>query len=196
MRLFVLLMIAADLCLAVVVLGWRQQMLNPQAPEAARRRHAPAIGEAERAETTAGIPPGDAERPAPPQTERRRFFRVVVADGNRLQVGDTTVRLYGISAPERGRSCRYASGESWPCGSRAAAALSSVIRSRAVECDVANQPGADPVGRCWIGNIDLSHWMLRYGWADAGDGAERGYADALGTAKAEGLGQWASRPAR
>src|SRR5919202_326891 len=163
-RLLLLSFIAADVCLAFVVLSWREQMLTAS-PRPVRQRHAPILHDQEPAETTASIPPQQAENPEPPQSQHHRFFRVIVADGGRLQVGDTTVRLHGISAPERSRSCRYPSGESWPCGARAAAALSSLIRSRAVECDVVSQPGGEPVGRCWIGNVDLSHWMLRYGWA-------------------------------
>jgi endonuclease YncB( thermonuclease family) len=196
--------IAVDVCLAFVVLSWREQMLTPS-PGAIRHRHAPVLPDPDPAETTASIPPEQAERPEPPlqqaeraeppRPEHQRFFRVIVADGGRLQVGDATVRLYGISAPERGRSCRYPSGESWPCGARAAAALSSLIRSRAVECDVVSQPGGEPVGRCRIGNVDLSHWMLRYGWAEAGAGAESSYADALRRAQDQNIGLWAGRPA-
>ena len=194
-HLLLLSCIAADLYLAFVVLSWREQMLTPS-PGATRHRHAPVLLEPEPAETTASIPPQQAENPEPPRPEHHRFFRVIVADGSRLQIGDTTVRLYGISAPERGRSCRYPSGESWPCGVRAAAALSSVIRSRAVECDVVRLASGEPVGRCRIGSADLSHWMLRYGWAEAGDGVESSYADAFRRAKADGIGLWASRPAR
>ena len=194
-----LLFLAVDAYLAVAVLSWRDQML-PQTPpgEAPPVRHAPEMRDPEPSDVTASIPREQPESPTPPlsHTERYHFPRVIVADGGRLRVGDATVRLYGISAPERGRTCRYASGETWPCGNRAAAALSSLIRMRAVDCDVTSRPGLELVGRCRIGRIDLSEWMVRQGWAETGDGAEAGYVDWLGTAKAQGLGLWASQRPR
>ncbi len=194
-RLLLLLFLAADAYLAAAVLSWRDQMLSPLQDAARPRRHVPAMRDPEPPETTASIPRGQAEDPVPPPAEHHRFHRVVVADGGRLRVGDAVIRLYGISAPERGRTCRYASGETWPCGNRAAAALSSVIRSRAVDCDVTSRPGLDPVGRCRVGNVDLSECMVRQGWAETRED-DVGYADGLGAAKAQGLGLWASRPPR
>jgi endonuclease YncB( thermonuclease family) len=195
-RLLLLLFLAADAYLAVAVLSWRDGMLSPPQGAVRPRRHVPAMRDPEAPETTASIPREQAEAPAPPPAERHQFHRVIVADGGRLRVGDATIRLHGISAPERGRTCRRASGETWPCGNRAAAALRSVIRSRAVDCDVTSRPGLDPVGRCRVGNIDLSEWMVRQGWAEIREGDEAGYADGLGAAKAQGLGLWTSRPPR
>ena len=139
------------------------------------------------------------DRPTGPDTaerapEFRRFFRVIVTESGRLRADSTAIRLVGISGPERGRTCRHASGETWPCGVRAAAALSSLIRMRAVDCEIRDRIGDEVLGVCRVGNTDLSAWLLRHGWAEASEQAGQGYIDALGSARRERVGLWTEKP--
>ena len=39
-----------------------------------------------------------------------------VIDGDTLRIGATTIRLYGIDAPEKRQTCRSANGTVWHCG--------------------------------------------------------------------------------
>ena len=138
-------------------------------------------------------PIGSLMRLAEPQEkelEVRRFPRVVVADSGRLQAGTLTIRLYGVSALERSRTCTAASGQVWPCGERATAALRSLVGPRAVECEVKEQAGLEVLGSCRVGKTDLATWVLRQGWAEAAAEAGGAYVEALHTAKAERRGLW------
>lgn len=44
---------------------------------------------------------------------------VRVVDGDTLQIGQTTYRLFGIDAPEHGQKCATRGGGSWSCGKEA-----------------------------------------------------------------------------
>ena len=77
---------------------------------------------------------------------------------------------------------------------RAAAALSSVIRTRAVDCELRRQVGDEILSVCHIGNTDLAAWLLRNGWAEASDGADQAYVQATEDARRNRLGLWAREP--
>ena len=48
---------------------------------------------------------------------------VEVVDGDSLRLGDRSLRLFGIDAPEGGQRCLDASGSSWDCGAAATARM-------------------------------------------------------------------------
>ena len=179
-----LALLTINIASAVVLLGWPNQPLPP--PNARS-----AIGPGNDVTGSIGPTAPDMAGRAP---ELRRFFRVVVRESGRLQADDTTIRLAGISGPERDRVCRHASGEPWPCGVRAAAALSSLIRTRAVDCEVRDRVGSEVLSSCRVGNTDLSAWLLRNGWAEASDGADPAYVRASSNARRDRLGLWMREP--
>jgi len=67
----------------------------------------------------------------------------VAADGDSLTVGGTSVRLFGVDAPEFDQMCTR-SGSSWPCGQAASDHLRNLVTGREVRCI---PTGMDDFGR-------------------------------------------------
>lgn len=91
---------------------------------------------------------------------------VRVVDGDTLRLGDRTLRLAAIDAPERGQTCGDASGRAFDCGAAAAEALSRLVNGRSVVCRVT---GRDRYGRglgtCTAGGAELNAGLVAAGWA-------------------------------
>ena len=93
-----------------------------------------------------------------------------MVDGDTLRLGDRTLRLAGVDAPERGQTCSDAAGASFDCGAAAAEALSRLVNGRSVVCRV---QGRDRFGRglgvCQAGGAELNAGLVMAGWALAYD---------------------------
>jgi endonuclease YncB( thermonuclease family) len=125
--------------------------------------------------------------------------RVVVIDGDTLQVGNEVVQLYGIDAPELGQLCRE-EGRLRHCGVDAALALRKLITMAepSLHCspwqddkDRAEAPGAT-VELCEVGAQDVSLVMLHGGYSVALPGSFPDYAEAQEQARQASLGLWHS----
>jgi endonuclease YncB( thermonuclease family) len=135
---------------------------------------------------------------AAPPAPTKRYFKVKVRDAGTLDVDLPTastvvIRIEGIRAREANETCTTATGVVWPCGTKARAALSQLIRARAVTCTL--PPGgerSDFAARCSVKGHDLATWLVRRGWATPKDNAEPVLAQALQAAKTERLGLWQS----
>jgi endonuclease YncB( thermonuclease family) len=123
-----------------------------------------------------------------PQPAVKLYHRVTVRDGGTLQSGKAVIRLAGIAAGGADATCKDAKGKTWSCGAAAKAALTRLIRGRAVSCTLPKS-GEHNIfdARCSVGGADLSTWMVRQGWAEANDAS---LADAAKQAKADRLGLW------
>lgn len=113
-----------------------------------------------------GLPP-DLMGSAPRQQDwSAPAAEVRVVDGDTLRLGDRTVRLAHIDAPERGQSCNDAAGRWFDCGAAAAEALSRLVNGRSVVCLVS---GHDRFGRglgaCNAGGVELNAGLVAAGWA-------------------------------
>lgn len=90
-------------------------------------------------------------------------------DGDTLEIGETTYRLWGIDAPEGLQRCGLiddAYGLGWSCGSEASVALGKIIGARDVDCDAIEQDRYHrTVAKCYAGGEDLGRAMVRAGWA-------------------------------
>jgi endonuclease YncB( thermonuclease family) len=115
---------------------------------------------------------------------------VRVVDGDTIRLGDRTVRLAKVDAPERGQGCTDAQGRWFDCGAAAAEALSRLVNGRSVVCLVA---GRDRFGRglaqCTAGGVDLNAGMVGAGWALAFEDAAMASVEAEARRAARGL--WA-----
>lgn len=138
-----------------------------------------------------GLPP-DLMGSAPRQQDWSALAADVrVMDGDTLRLGDRTVRLAKVDAPERGQTCADASGQAFDCGAAAAEALSRLVNGRSVVCLVS---GRDRFGRglglCSAGGAELNAGLVAAGWALAAEddaGVQALEADARRTAR----GLWA-----
>jgi endonuclease YncB( thermonuclease family) len=114
-----------------------------------------------------------------------------VIDGDTLDVGVTRVRLEGIDAPELAQMCQAATGQSWPCGRRAAALLRALVEQRHVICD---RTGSDKYHRtlaiCRAGGININEAMVRGGLAWAFVRYSKQFVGAEAEAKSQGVGIW------
>jgi endonuclease YncB( thermonuclease family) len=92
--------------------------------------------------------------------------QIRIVDGDTIRLGDRTLRLYGIEAPERGQFCTNGQGALYDCGTAAAAELARLVGERGVNCRV---QGHDRFGRalgvCQAGGVELNSSLVAAGWA-------------------------------
>jgi len=114
-----------------------------------------------------------------------------VVDGDTLRLGDRTLRLYGVDAPERGQHCADRAGRLYDCGTAAAAALAQLVADRGVECRL---QGRDRFGRalglCRSGEVELNRALVAAGWALADASALPGLASVEAEARQAQRGLW------
>jgi endonuclease YncB( thermonuclease family) len=139
-----------------------------------------------------GLPP-DLLGSAPSEQDWSALAAEVrIVDGDTLRLGDRTLRLSGIDAPERGQACSDAGGRGFDCGAAAAEALSRLVNGRSVVCRV---HGRDRFGRglgiCQAGGAELNTGLVGSGWAiTLGDNPA--ILTAEGEARQAGRGLWAA----
>jgi endonuclease YncB( thermonuclease family) len=167
-------------------------MPAPHAVMPSENAVASAEAPAKQSEQLAALNDKDKTGAVAPKATSKRYYRVTVRDGGTLQSGNLVIRLAGIAARDADAICKDARGKSWPCGAAAKAALTRLIRARAVTC-VLPRGGEHNIfdASCSVGGADLSTWLVRQGWATPKDN-EASLAKAAAAAKSEKLGLWRS----
>lgn len=117
---------------------------------------------------------------------------VRVLDGDTLRLGDRTLRLYGLDAPERGQQCVTPAGQTYDCGGAAAAALAQLVAERPVTCRL---HGRDRFGRalgvCQAEGVELNASLVSAGWALADASRQPALVPLEAAARARQSGLWA-----
>jgi endonuclease YncB( thermonuclease family) len=117
----------------------------------------------------------------------------LVRDGDTLEMGARTFRLYGVDAPEYRQTCTDGAGREWPCGKAARLQLSAFVAPGALSCEVlAKDQYHREVARCSSATVpDLSEALVQAGMAVSPE--SRGtapYADAEAAAREAKRGLW------
>ena len=88
-------------------------------------------------------------------------------DGDSLEMTGTSIRLFGVDAPEALQTCQRG-GETWACGQEAKAALAQLTQGKPLRCETRDH---DKYGRsvatCYVGRVDLAATMVAAGLAVA-----------------------------
>jgi endonuclease YncB( thermonuclease family) len=129
--------------------------------------------------------------PAMPDAGASIVGRASIIDGDTVDIRGTRIRFNGIDAPESRQNCRDRLGSQYPCGRRAAFALSDKIGGQNLSCDVLDH---DRYGRsvatCNLGGLGLNGWMVSSGWALAYREYSTAYVGAEEQAKETKAGIW------
>ncbi|EAU42813.1 hypothetical protein FP2506_08226 [Fulvimarina pelagi HTCC2506] len=126
----------------------------------------------------------------PDPIKRRLLPRPVAVDAGRLKIGQATVVLPGIDAPDADARCD-SGGRSWPCGAQARTALRAYLRGRSVECMTPSDFGErneTVTSTCTLAGEDVARWIVANGWARAM--AEGPYAELENEARQAKRGLW------
>jgi endonuclease YncB( thermonuclease family) len=84
-----------------------------------------------------------------------------------LTIGRRSVQLPGIIPTDVDRMCTGPNGKSWPCGAAARTAFRMYLRGRTIDCDLPSPTWQGTVtGACRYVRVDLSEWLVRFGWAE------------------------------
>lgn len=125
---------------------------------------------------------------APALADVRGVARVI--DGDTLEVAGTTVRLFGIDAPEAGQSCE-GDGRAWPCGDWAGSELRRLIGGHRVLCEqVDTDRYGRMVARCSVSGRDLGAALVESGAAFAYRRYSMAYVGQERAAQAARRGLW------
>jgi endonuclease YncB( thermonuclease family) len=122
--------------------------------------------------------------------------RGTAVSGDTLRVGSTTVRLTGIEAPEPDQTCTDADGSEWSCGRAARQALSGLLRTGRVVCDVSSGAEQPSSGDCKIGDVDVAAELVRGGHVFATSGLFASYGGIENEARANRAGIWGGQATR
>lgn len=94
--------------------------------------------------------------------------KVVVIDGDTIDVGDVRVRIHGIDAPESGQKCISAQNISWDCGAWVDRQVRKRFQGKVATC---TRVDIDKYGRvvatCDVGGEDLGQILVSDGLAFA-----------------------------
>jgi endonuclease YncB( thermonuclease family) len=115
-----------------------------------------------------------------------------VIDGDSLQIGTASIRLYGVDAPEATQTCGEGAA-TWNCGRAATEKLRELVGDRRIAC---RKMDTDSYGRtvavCRNGAVDLSAAMAAAGLALAYRRYSDDYVDEETRARAGRRGVWSS----
>lgn len=113
------------------------------------------------------------------------YGQVHVSDGDTLKLNGTTIRLWGVDAPELSQTCE----NGFLAGAFAAGVLRGLTDRGSVTCDPKD---TDRYGRtvavCWVDGLDLGAEMVRQGMAWSFTRYSSAYALQEQYAKERGLG--------
>lgn len=117
-----------------------------------------------------------------------------VIDGQTIEVGGKSLRLYGIRAPALDERCRF-QDRSIACGRISRTALLDLTAGATVRCTLrAQRRDGPPAAVCHAGGYDLSEGMTYTGWARADRAVTDTYLRFERDARKHRRGMWRGAP--
>ena len=115
-----------------------------------------------------------------------------VVDGDTLHVGDVTVRIHGIDAPETDQACDDAQGRTWPCGAFVTEEISRRFEGKTATCALIELDRyGRSVAKCFVAGRDVGEDIVADGLAQAYRQYSIDYDLVEKSAQVIGLGLWA-----
>ena len=121
------------------------------------------------------------------------FKRVRVEAVGTIRADGHNLDLYGLELVRRNRICAP-EGVRWACGQRAFIAMRGLLERQSISCSFIAAAGS-PKAVCWVGDTDVTEWLLRQGWAELAEGVtDETYAEAAASARRRRVGIWGDGP--
>ena len=121
------------------------------------------------------------------------FKRARVEAGGTIRADGHNLDLYGMQLVRRNRICAP-EGARWACGQRAFIAMRGLLEGQSISCSFIAAAGS-PKAVCWIGDTDVTQWLLSQGWAELAEGVtDETYAEAAASAQRRKAGIWGDGP--
>ena len=93
---------------------------------------------------------------------------VRILDGDTITFNERKIRISGIDAPEKNKTCLNSTSKVFKCGLLAKNKLTELINENISElnCEYSSlDKYGRYLGKCWIGDIFINSWMVRNGLA-------------------------------
>ncbi|WP_181700200.1 thermonuclease family protein [Chthonobacter albigriseus] len=127
--------------------------------------------------------------PSAPSLAMAATVRII--DGDTLAIGQETIRLHGIDAPEASQTCARPGGGRWPCGREAIRALERLAGAGPLSCTPLGKDAYDrTLAVCRSSGKDVNGAMVSSGLAWAFRKYAKDYVKAEEAAHAAGRGIW------
>jgi endonuclease YncB( thermonuclease family) len=121
------------------------------------------------------------------------FKRTRVEAGGTIRADGHNLDLYGLELVSRNRICT-AEGARWACGQRAFIAMRGLLEGQSISCSFIAAAGS-PKAVCWVGDINVTQWLLSQGWAELAEGVtDESYVEATASARRRKAGIWGDGP--
>jgi len=121
------------------------------------------------------------------------FKRARVEAGGTIRADGHTLDLYGLELVRRNRICAP-EGVRWACGQRAFIAVRGLLEGQSISCSFIAAAGS-PKAVCWVGDTDVTQWLLSQGWAELAEGVtDESYVEAAASARRRKIGIWGDGP--
>lgn len=117
--------------------------------------------------------------------------RAFAIGGDLIRIGQHTIRLDGIEAPERDQACVRSDNRRWRCGEAAQTALSRIVSGRQLSCEPSGKDDAGIVrATCKAGTTDIASALVEGGHVLADSGMMARYRSAQAKAQQAKAGLW------
>jgi endonuclease YncB( thermonuclease family) len=121
------------------------------------------------------------------------FKRARVEPSGTIRADGHNLDLYGMEPVRRNRICAP-EGARWACGQRAFIAVRGLLEGQSISCRFIDAAGS-PKALCWVGDTDVTQWLLSQGWAELAEGVtDESYVDAAASARRRKAGIWGDGP--